>query len=74
MINKDIEQKKRETLSIANAWKCSACYGVLGYTDSNKEILRIKYRDLYIYVRGGEVTEICRHCGKTNTVISDNKR
>ncbi len=68
------DDKKRETLDLADAWKCLACNKVLGYTDSDKQILRIKYKDLYIYVKGGEVTEICRYCGKANHVISDDKK
>ncbi len=75
MNNKGLEDKRRETLNIACAWKCTACCKILGYTDPNKEILRIKYKDLYIYVKGGEVTEICRYCGKANTAVSsDGKR
>ncbi len=74
MTNKELENKRRETLNIACAWKCSACCKVLGYTDPNKEVLRIKYKDLYIYVKGGEVTEICRYCGKANVVVYDEKK
>ncbi len=74
MPDKKLEDKKRESLSIACAWKCSACYKVLGYTDPDREVLRIKYKDLYIYVKGGEVTELCRFCGKANVVVSSEKK
>ncbi len=67
------DDKKKEVLSLASAWKCLACGKILGYTDNDKQILRIKYKDLYIYVKGGEVTEICRYCGKLNHVVSQDK-
>ncbi len=63
--------KKKEALNLSSAWKCGACFAVLGYTDANKETLRIKYKDLYVYVSGGIVTQICRSCGKANTVTSE---
>ncbi len=67
------DEKRRDTLNLAGAWKCLACSKVLGYTDNDKQILRIKYKDLYVYIKGGEVTEVCRYCGKLNTVASDKK-
>lgn len=63
--------KKKDALILSNSWKCAACFAILGYTDSNKEMLRIKYKDLYVYIIGGEVTQICRSCGKANTVTYD---
>lgn len=54
-------------------WKCKSCKAVLGCLDETKEDLRIKYKDLFVYVRGGQVTVPCRSCGQINTVASDTK-
>ena len=56
------------------AWKCTTCRTVLGFTDEKKETLRIKYKDFYCYIRGGnggEVTVLCRRCSTMNTIKSD---
>ncbi len=66
--------KKKDALNLSFAWKCVACFAILGYTDASREVLRIKYKDLYVYVNGGEVTEICRSCGKANTVTYEVKK
>ena len=50
------------------AWKCIDCKKILAYTNSKKDTLRIKYKDLYVFVKGGETTVICRNCGRHNTV------
>ncbi len=63
--------KKKDALNLTSSWKCAACFAILGYTDAGREMLRIKYKDLYVYIRGGEVTQICRSCGKANTVTYD---
>lgn len=47
-------------------WLCSYCKALLGCVEDN--VLRIKRKDLYVEVKGGEVTVICRKCGKGNTV------
>ncbi len=70
----DEKGKKKEALDLSFAWKCGACFAILGYTDASREVLRIKYKDLYVYINGGEVTEICRGCGKANTVTYDVKK
>jgi gamma-glutamylcysteine synthetase len=69
-ITKTSEERRKETLNLANAWKCSQCFSVLGYTDSSREVLRIKYKELYVWIKGGEVSSTCRYCGKVNSVIS----
>ncbi len=70
----EVDNKKKDALNLSFAWKCTACFAILGYTDASREVLRIKYKDLYVYVNGGEVTEICRGCGKANTVTYDVKK
>ncbi len=68
---KTSEDRKKESLNLAFAWKCAACFSVLGYTDSDREVLRIKYKELYVWMKGGEISCICRYCGKVNSVTSD---
>lgn len=52
-------------------WKCEICHSILGFTDDKKEILRIKYKDFYCYIKSAvEVTVLCRKCGHLNTVNS----
>ena len=50
------------------AWKCQSCTSILGFLDKEKAELRIKYKDLFVYVKGGEVRIICRSCGQQNTL------
>ena len=69
-VTRTSEDKKKESLNLAFAWKCVACFSVLGYTDADKEVLRIKYKELYVWMRGGEISCICRYCGKVNSVVS----
>ena len=63
-----MKDKEEEEKILCVAWKCIDCKKVLGYTDSRSEILRIKYKDLFVYIRKGEVTVLCRNCGKQNIV------
>jgi len=51
-----------------NRWLCKNCNAVLGFTDTQKKVLRIKYKDLFCYFSGGSCTLICRQCGTPNTV------
>ena len=62
-----MENKKEKTLCVS--WKCFDCKSILGFTNSKKDELRIKYKDLYVFIKGGETTVICRHCGRQNTVF-----
>jgi len=47
-------------------WKCKACEAILGYLSEDKDILRVKYKDLLIYFSGGVVERNCRSCGSWN--------
>ncbi len=49
-------------------WKCRNCETVLGYLDQNCEVIRIKVRDVYVYVTGGAVSVTCRKCGTMNGI------
>lgn len=47
------------------AWKCSSCESVLGYVSSDLKMLRMKYKDHYIFIEEAlRVTTLCRRCGK----------
>ena len=59
-------QERTET---RNRWLCSNCSSILARTDESKEVLRIKYKDLYVFIEGGKVTVICRSCGAPNTAV-----
>jgi hypothetical protein len=50
-------------------WLCS-CKFTLGIIE-NKAVLRIKRKDLYVSVEGGNVTEVCPRCGKINTMMDE---
>ena len=66
--NQDVKSVHRPiTRSInSTAWTCKSCKSILGFLDANKETLRIKYKDLFIYIKGGSVQIICRSCGQMN--------
>lgn len=55
---------------LLEAWKCITCKNLLGFVE-NKEILRIKRKDVFIQVRGGRVSMMCVKCGKPNTLYYD---
>lgn len=65
----DLTMENKEKV-LCTAWKCVECKSILAFTDARKEVLRIKYKDLYVFIRGGETTVICRSCGRQNTVDS----
>jgi RNase P subunit RPR2 len=50
-------------------WQCTECDTVLGYLDPQAEELRIKLRDLYIWIYGGSVQVTCRKCGALNRLM-----
>jgi DNA-directed RNA polymerase subunit RPC12/RpoP len=54
-------------------WKCSNCGFLLGYISSDSEILRIKYKDLYVTVKNGDTTILCRRCGTNNELTQNDK-
>jgi len=49
-------------------WKCSKCGQMLGVVSSDKTQVRIKYKDLFVFIEGGNVTTLCRKCGYPNTL------
>jgi gamma-glutamylcysteine synthetase len=63
-----MEKEKKKEVILCIAWKCVECKSILGYTNAHKDQLRIKYKDLYVFIKGGQTTVICRSCGCQNTV------
>ena len=52
-------------------WYCTECNFVLGYTDREKSILRIKFKDQYVQVnKAEEISSMCRRCGQWNKLLS----
>jgi len=49
-------------------WKCTNCEMLLGFISHDCKTVRIKYRDLYVAVEGGDVACTCRRCGKVNVL------
>jgi hypothetical protein len=49
-------------------WSCTSCGQMLGIVTADKTSVRIKYKDLFVFVQGGEVTTLCRKCGSPNTI------
>jgi len=47
------------------AWKCPSCEAVLGYVTPDLKMLRMKYKDHYVYIEEAvTITTLCRRCGK----------
>jgi len=47
------------------AWRCAACDSTLGYTGSDRKVLRMKYKDFYVFIQEAQtVMTFCRRCGR----------
>ena len=46
-------------------WLCNGCQFTLGYVESIN-IVRIKRKDLFVEVTGGNIVVNCCRCGKRN--------
>jgi len=47
-------------------WRCHQCGFILAVLDKSKELIKIKYKDMYVQCKGGKITIICRRCGAIN--------
>ncbi|RLI02315.1 hypothetical protein DRO31_04440 [Candidatus Bathyarchaeota archaeon] len=60
-------------------WRCRKCGAVLGYFDG-KDFLRIKYKDLVVYISSEtknsitRVERICRGCAAWNVTFLQGKK
>lgn len=56
------------------SWQCVKCGSRLGYYDRSDDTLRIRHKDLTLWVQvglGGRVSVVCRSCGELNTVEAE---
>ena len=57
-----------------NIWFCESCGARLGIYDTDKEQLRIRYKEHIVYItpgHGGRVDTTCRRCSFVNTLKSE---
>jgi hypothetical protein len=57
-------------MSTTEKWFCIGCHFLLGFVE-DKKIVRIKRKDLYIQITGGQVMVNCCRCGKPNFLADD---
>ena len=62
-----------EIHTVNEQWLCVVCRFLIGYVE-DKTTIRIKRRDLFVEIKGGEdqVTVICPRCGKHNIIGDEN--
>ncbi len=47
------------------AWKCPSCDNILGYAGKGARVLRMKYKDFYVFIEEAQsIMTLCRRCGK----------
>jgi hypothetical protein len=63
--------KSRHLPTIDYKWECRNCKFLLGYISRDLKTVRIKYRDLFVTVQNGNVTQNCRRCGEQNTLTQN---
>ena len=49
-------------------WECAKCHARLGVYDPASGEVRIRYRDLYVWVSRGDIAVCCRGGGEVNTL------
>jgi hypothetical protein len=70
------DEKKAARVMLDQFWFCERCKAKLAFFDHVNDEMRIRFRDLFIYLRpgdGGELTYICRGCGYVNKLIGTKK-
>lgn len=55
-------------------WKCENCKSKLGMLDADRNVLTIKVKDAYIWIRNGDVSMTCRNCGSINTLEQESEQ
>ncbi len=64
-----VQALRNPVIPASQTWKCVECHFVLGYSNSDKTELRMKFKDQYITIVNAEsVACACRRCAKWNTV------
>jgi hypothetical protein len=52
-------------------WLCYGCGKLLAFTNQETGQLQIKWKQLHVHVKGGQVIIHCRYCGTPNIVTDD---
>ena len=53
-------------------WRCADCEFLLAYLNKERDVARVKYKDLYVEIGRAEWVKItCRRCGLVNSVDAD---
>lgn len=64
-----VQALRNPVIPPSQTWKCEECHFVLGYSNSDKTELRMKFKDQYItIVKAERVSCACRRCAKWNSV------
>jgi hypothetical protein len=46
-------------------WKCPSCDNILGYIGRNGTVMRMKYKDFYVFIEeAASIMTLCRRCGR----------
>lgn len=62
-------KEEKEVIKMKDSpWLCENCKAMLGVIAEDGSELRMKYKDFYVSVRDGEVTTLCRRCGRVNVL------
>jgi len=72
----DVPDMAPARVLIDQFWTCKRCNAKLGVFDHESDEMRIRYRDLFLYVipgEGGRLKYTCRGCGYVN-VLDGTKR
>lgn len=70
----DPEVAEGPVAQVDEVWQCVKCGQRLGFYDPSNDLLRIRHKDLTVYVEvgvGGVVSVPCRACSELNTVRDD---
>ena len=63
-----------EIKQVDQTWQCRKCGSRLGFYDQDQDVLRIRHKDLTVWIQvglGGVVSVPCRSCSELNTVRND---
>lgn len=76
IIENDLQNESEKCKPRDAIWGCKKCGSRLGIYDPDTDELRIRYKDLFVYVQAGEggyVKIVCRSCSFLNKVSYSDK-
>lgn len=71
------QDRKTARVMLDQFWLCKRCGAKLAFFDHEKDEMRIRFRDLFVYVTpgdGGSIRYVCRGCGYVNEIDGTKKR